>query len=152
MAFSYNPAQPTALDRVRFLVGDTVAAVPRLQDEEIAGILSRQPSEYYAAYLAARALVARYAGLVTTSGDGLSKQYDQLTRHYGDLAKDLKVDAIRFGGVAPIPYAGGLSWLDKHDAASDSDRVRPAFTRQMDRPPGAGSDSPAGDTFPGDAP
>lgn len=42
----------------------------------------------------------------------------------GKLGKDFKKDSI-----VVAPYAGGISIADKESRESDSDRVRPAFTR-----------------------
>ena len=150
MTWTYTPGGADPVSQVRALVGDTVAAMPRLQDEEIAAILAAQPSVPYAAYQAARALVARYAGMVTSSGGGTSKQWDQLTRHYTDLAAALRRDALRSGAAGAIPYAGGLSIAEKLAQESDTDAVQPAFRREYARPPFDGQGY--GYTQPGDEP
>jgi hypothetical protein len=58
MTWTYDPAQKTRLDRVRFLIGDTNENRQQLQNEPIEAILERQDNDYAAAHEACEALVA----------------------------------------------------------------------------------------------
>jgi hypothetical protein len=128
MSFSYSgDPSLSGLDEVRFLIGDTNAATPQLQDDEVLYLISKTGNNRYAAAQAAEALASKYASMPNMTIDGLSIQYDQLQRHYIALA-----DQIRTGSpLTAIPYAGGISISDKIAAYQDDDRTQPTFHKHM---------------------
>ena len=85
MSFSYNPALPTDLDHVRFLIGDTTTPSEMLQDEEITAVLSEETAtgkalKYFAAARALQVLSTRWAA----AGRGVtSKSVSQLSKTWG---------------------------------------------------------------------
>lgn len=99
MAWSYsgNPAS-SALDKVRFLIGDTDTNNQLLSNEEITWLLSEwNNNAYVAAANAAYSLSAEFSGKSDFSrsvGDlSLSTQYGAQAERYGALASRLMVQA-----------------------------------------------------------
>lgn len=128
MAWSYSGDPSTSdRDRVRFLVGDTDALEPQLQNEEIDHLLAQGGGPVLAAVQAAEALAARYARRVSGSAGGISRTSSDLVDHYLTLARRLRAELALFGA----PYAGGLSKLEKAADRADSDLVQPALRRGM---------------------
>lgn len=75
MAATYNSALPTDKDWVRFLCGDRDVAAAKLQDEEIAALLTEEQNKYLAAARACDAILARSGGLVVKQVGDLKLQY-----------------------------------------------------------------------------
>ena len=75
MAFSYNPRLITDLDWVRFLSGDRDGTRPRVQDEEIYGLLQEEPNRYYAAARVCELILVRSGGLVMKEVGDLRLQF-----------------------------------------------------------------------------
>jgi hypothetical protein len=133
-SYSGNPATSN-LDRVRFLIGDTDTNDQQLSDEEINALLvENHNNPYLAAVNCCRALEAQYARKVTKSMGDISIQYDQLTKHYSDLARSLTMKATL---AAIPPYSGGISVSDKRIDAQNTDLVQPRFRRGMHDEPGS---------------
>lgn len=132
MAFTYV-APTTPRWKVRFLIQDTAADTAQLQDEEIDWLLSEAGgSVYRAAASAAQTLASRYASDVDRSvsgAGGLSVSGSQRFAHYTQLAQQLAAQAGKKG--RGVPFAGGISEAQKDAQEEDSDRVRPAFTREI---------------------
>jgi hypothetical protein len=120
-------------DKVRFLVGDTDTADQQIADEEIAWLLTEEPGAYHAAAAAARAIAAKYARQVDKAVGDLRLSASQRAAHYQALAATLTRRAQIAGAV---PFAGGISASDKQAQDDDIDRVRPAFSRDMQSVPG----------------
>ena len=110
---------PTNLDKstaagrlnvVRFLVGDTEATKPQVQDEEINfGLSESQDDVYYAAIYISDSLIAKYARLVTTEIDGdLLIEYSDLLKNYRMLSDDLAKKAKTIGNRLGVG-GGGLT-------------------------------------------
>lgn len=95
-SYSGNPAA-SALDEVRFLIGDVDEAEQLLQDEEITYLLGRVSSTRLAAAEAARAIAARFARQVDEAVGDMRLQLDQRVRHYEALAERLA------SGCATVP-------------------------------------------------
>lgn len=134
MAYGGDPAGSQS-DAVRLLIGDT-AATALLTDAEILWFISEHGATYRAAAAAARQLAAKYAGKATdkTVGD-LSLNYAERQKHYLTLAARLDREATARGGAI---FAGGISQADKETREADTDRVKPAFTREDMRNQDAG--------------
>lgn len=147
MTFSYSPTLPSALHRVRFLLGDTVDAGHLLENQEITAILSLQPIETYAAAAIAESLSARFAAQADVSIGATSVSMGERAQRFADLAVRLRKAGGSIGGgdgsgmMTPASFmVGGISVTTRDDLQSDSDRIQPAFrVGQDDR----GDDTPA---------
>jgi len=138
VTFTYNPGS-ASLDDVRMLIGDTNPQADerlRLEDEEIARFLELEGSLYLGAAAAAEALAAKFArepeGSVGPNTIRPSSRSDQLRAVAGRLRAR--------AGRAALSFAGGISKAQKETAESNTDRIKPAFTRGMMDNPDAGND------------
>jgi hypothetical protein len=114
-------------DAVRYLIGDTRADAPQVQDEEIEYVLSiSYGSIYNAASRVAETIAARYARDIDSSIGEFREQAAQRQEHYERLAAMLR--GATGGGAAgsntPGIFFGGLSDIY-------GNVVPPAFTRDM---------------------
>ena len=120
--------------KVRRLIGDTDSADYRLSDDDITDILAdNNGDDYKAAAEAARSIAAQLAmqediRISETSLSGNNAYVNMLK-----LAESLEKQA---GRQFAIPYAGGISKAGKLTRESDTDRVAPAFTRELHNYPG----------------
>jgi hypothetical protein len=130
MTWTYNGAPDTTTvsgrrDAVRRLVKDIDNSVRELvSDEEIAFALGQYGNNIYRAAAFVCDWLATGQGSSKSVGDlsisGLDENYTALSRRYVMLA-DQRV----------APYAGGISEADMETQESDTDRVPPAFTRNL---------------------
>lgn len=127
--WSYDPSLAANKDIVRFMIGDTDSDDPQMYDEEIAFLLSAYTTPIRAAVSAARALLAKYARQVDRVVGPLRIYSSQRVTAYRDLLAALEAQAL--GEATITPYAGGISIADKIANEDDTDRVPPAFTRNM---------------------
>ena len=134
MTFSYTPGGTTTLDDIRVLIGDVDANAnteQRLEDEEIARLVSLEgPNVYAAAAAACETLAAKFLrkpeGL--QGGNDRVMPTDRVT-HLRRRARELRARAES----GAVPYAGGLSKSERETALADTDRITPAFSRgQLD--------------------
>jgi hypothetical protein len=130
MTWTYNIALPTARDKVRLYLGDTEQAAPQLQDEEIDAVLIDVPNAMLAAADLATFLAAKYARLVNTTNGNLTAALGDRQAHYEALARLLRARAARRSGAPLMP---AMSVSAKDAAAENTDRVLPAFGRDMMR-------------------
>jgi hypothetical protein len=127
MTWTYVSPSNSLADEVRFLIGDTSSASPKLSNEEIAYLLSNaSDSPAFAAVQACRALIAKYSHLVTQTTGAVSVAYSDLAKNYKELAASIAVSQAR-----PLPYAGGISISDRDEQDGDTDRSAPRFTLGM---------------------
>lgn len=130
MTWSYNTSLSAARDQVRFYAGDTVeTAAITLSDEEILGAISMAGGARAAAALVCEHLANRYATEGQKLRDDLGQEID-----YGERAKFFTDRAAQLRSriaLTAIPFAGGISIADKQTREQDSDRVAPAFTKQL---------------------
>ena len=100
MAFTYVDPSSGDRDKVRFLIGDTNANDPILQDGEITFLLSTWGNIYAAAAYAAEAIAGRYAHKTNYSrsiGDlSISESYATSAAEFRELAKSLKAQEVDF--------------------------------------------------------
>lgn len=89
-------------DKVRFLIGDTIAAEPHFQDEEIAYLLSEWSDVYDTARAAAEILAGRYAHKAQVSksvGDlSVSETYTAASNEFRLLAESIFAQKKRKNG------------------------------------------------------
>lgn len=132
MPYTDDPSsEPT--DAVRLLVGDTSTTTPDLTDAAIEYFLEVEGDNVIrAAARAAEALQGLYAKKAEERRVGplWLRSFSDKSQKYAALAKSLWMRAAKSSGGA-IPFAGGISVTDKNARIEDSDRVKPAFRRQM---------------------
>lgn len=139
MTATYNPALPADLDKVRFLVGDTVVSDAQVTDEEIAGALALTSSVYAAAAAVADALAAKYSSKTSVAISGLiSVAQEQKAQAYGRLADRLRAQATTdsAGGLG-APFIGGVSKSTEQAVVADTDRNENRFRIGIDDYPGS---------------
>lgn len=103
--YSGNPAT-SALDEVRFLLGDTDTGDQLLSNEEITYLLGKYADSHQAAAEASRAVAAKLSRLADKEVGDLKVKLSQKASHYANLA------SVIIGGagnvsVVPVPVAGG---------------------------------------------
>lgn len=122
MTWTYDTALTATKDQVRLLIGDTVITRPQLQDEEIAFLVTRFGTDSSRVAVAAcDVLIARYAGSVTKSIDGMSASFSDLLSHYQDLRANLLSSGTSI--VGPLVAESTVYNVDGTE-------VKPFFTRQ----------------------
>lgn len=129
MTWTYSMALTGNNDIVRYLVGDVDTTDQLVQDEEIAFAVSQNPNVRLAAAEIADRIALKFARGVTTRVGETQVNYSDRAKPYAALAKQLRLEA---GLRSALPYAGGISIADKAGQNAHTDRVAPAFTRQMD--------------------
>lgn len=136
-SYSGNPAT-SAMDKVRFLIGDTNSSDQHISDEEINAMLADNANDAYSTAIACtEALISKFSRYVTKSIGDLSISYGEIVSNYRSLLGDLRRKATI---ALCTPYAGGISVSDKEIDEGDSDRVKPAFTIGMHDSEGADDD------------
>ncbi len=122
--YSGNPAASDK-DAVRFLIQDTQANRPLLQDEEIAWLLTQEANGFTAAAMCCDILVARGGAVSSKHVGPLSLTYDP--KFYLELAATLRSRGLAY----QVPYIGGISIADKQINDTNPDAVSPRFFRGM---------------------
>lgn len=124
------------IDEVRLILGDTTAPF-LFSDQEIEWFLVQADANARsAAVLGAGAAAARFAGLVDSSVGDVRKSYSQKAKGYADLAARLTAAAEAAGDIIPVPWAGGLSYSERHANDDDTDFIPGYFHEDMDARPG----------------
>ncbi len=130
MAWTYDPEDLSSdLNRVRLMVGDTDADERQLSDEEVEYMLDTHSSVGVAAVHAARAIMARYARLVTKAVGDLRIAYSDRHGHYREL-----VDYLETLATADDPYqiyVGGQSFDEDRADLRDTDLPQGQFAVGM---------------------
>ncbi len=112
-------------DQVRFIVGDTLAKDPQLQDEELLFALTQRSSIWGTAAMCCESLAAQYSRRADTVTGELHTLYSAQSKAYAARALFYENKAVALSGATP--YAGGISVTDKVNQAEDPDRVPPQF-------------------------
>jgi len=130
MSWTYDTTLSEDAAHVRFMLGDTDEdEIPTLSDEEIDGALTIYGAIRSAAAACAESLASRYARKAIQLRDdaGASKMYGDRAKELRQVAADLRAQSARYA----TPFAGGISIADKEAREGDSDRVAPAFTKEL---------------------
>ena len=131
MAWTYDITNSRG--KVRFLIQDTNTNVQLLTDAEVDFALSQNPNIYRAAAISARAIALNFSRKLTLNPapGGVSLDPQEQAEFYRKLAGELDSKAaLGSSGVGGI-FAGGISKADKESREQDTDRVEPAFTRDL---------------------
>lgn len=133
MSFSYseNPAA-SALDQVRFLIGDTDFEDPLLSDQEIKWVLSQyNNAPMNAAIRCCETLVSKFSRLANESVGSVKVEYNQIVNTYLKITLPMLKSRLATEDRGVGFYAGGISKNDKLMNANNPDRVRPDFSKHM---------------------
>ena len=142
MSFSYSGDPLNSdKDKVRFLVGDTDAGSPLLEDAEVMYLIESEGTALAASIAAAIGIAAKFSRLMDESAGDVSKSYSQRHEHYLKLSSSLRQ---RNAEKCVVPFAGGISESDKTILETDTDVVQPSFTRDLHNNR-LSSDNPASD-------
>ena len=128
--YSGNPAHNTR-DAIRFLIGDTIADEPLVQDEEIAYAYSTYGTNELAGAACLRSLAARFSREGSVSVGDVSKDGKDIAEKYKERADELDPGGVTSPSSAMVtPVFGGTG-----DDARDS-----SFYVGMDDIPGGPPD------------
>ena len=131
MTWTYGPTFSLARDRIRLLIGDTDSSDQLVSDEEIAVYVTggqlAQSSDYLSAAMVCDAIAAKMSRRADMSAGGSSVSLSQQATAYQTKARHLR----RQAALSTSPFIGGQSISDKDSREEDTDRVTPAFTREM---------------------
>ena len=132
MAWTYDVSDiaTSALDQVRFMVGDTLASDPQLQDEEINYVMSQRATVFGAAADCCRALASKYSRSADQKAGDTQVWYSQIAAAYALKAIQLDAQAAQTG-ASVIPFAGGTSVTDFNNRAGDPNQMSPQFNIGM---------------------
>lgn len=122
MAFTYsgNPSA-TALDLLRFLVGDTVEAVSLLSDAECQYLLTTYSTATAATLPALRAMLAKLAHDTLITVDGVTRDLE-----FRRTALEVRIQQVERQAGYTI-FFGGISQSARDAERADTDRIQPAF-------------------------
>ena len=136
MAWSYSgDPDSSALDGIRFLIGDTDTNDQLLSNEEISwmnsqvtGSTTSTDSLYTVAYRCLITIASKFSRLADQAVGDMGVSRSQKAKGARDQAKELKRLAESEGGT-PTPYAGGITVSDKEIDIDNSDLVKPSFSQ-----------------------
>jgi hypothetical protein len=133
--WTYDPTLPTPKDQVRFLMGDTIAEDPQMQDEEIDALLTATGGAVgTAAVVGVRSLAAKYSRQADYwVGDLklLASQRAQAYLRLGGQLAEMGESLLTISRVHQIPFAGGISVSQKELLALDADWPPTSFKKGM---------------------
>lgn len=126
--YTYSGDPSSSLrDAVRFAIGDTSDTDWQFSDEEIAYLIGTGTNVELIAVACCDHLISKYARLASQSVGAVSVQYRERMENYQTLIGRLR------RGLAPLPFAGGISVAGKQAQEEDEDYDQPVFKRQMDQ-------------------
>lgn len=126
--YSGNPLH-SAIDAVRFLIGDTNHCEQLLQDGEIAWVLSlynNVPNN--AAIRCCEAIMSKFSRMCDETVGSVSMSFSQRAKAYREMRDDL---TRRLAIEDMVPFAGGISVVANDLNVLNADRVKPDFSKQM---------------------
>ena len=130
MTFSYNDADlSTDLNKVRRLINDVNSSSPLFTDEEIGFYIDQDSNIFGAASIACRALATKFATGVSKSVGKLSISLGEKFTHYDALSD--KYASLATSKGSPQVFAGAMTKTQKETQVANTDRVDPAFFRDM---------------------
>jgi hypothetical protein len=134
MAWTYSgDPDSSALDSIRFLVGDTDTNDQLLANEEISwvnkqvsGSTTSTDAIYTVAYRCMLTIASKFSRLADQSVGDMRVSMSQKAKGAREQARELLTLAAQEGGT-PTPYAGGITISDKELDLDNSDLVKPFF-------------------------
>lgn len=130
MAFSYSgDPSKSPLDAVRFFIGDTDRCDVLLQDAEIQYVLNKyNDAPINAAIECVQSIMSKFSRVPDEKVGQVAISFSQRMKMYGEMLINLR-HQLAVGDIQP--FAGGISVSQKQSNLSDTDTVRPDFTKQM---------------------
>lgn len=127
MTWSYSGDPSSSdLDALRFLIGDTDTSDQQFSDEELNYLLDQTDDNVVAAaLLAIDRLLIKYSRTPDQKTGDIDIKYSQRVEQL------TKARASITAGLAPVPYAGGISVSDMESVRDDTDRAGPIFALGM---------------------
>lgn len=126
--YSGNPNN-SAKDAVRFTIQDTDIKFAIFLDGEIEYVLSQYNQVVLTASVRlVEIAMTKFARMVDETVGQVKIMYSQKYKAYESLLASLR-QRIAIEGA--MPYAGGISKLDKDNANQDPDRIKPDFTKHQ---------------------
>ncbi len=135
MTWTYDSSAPgdTDRDQIRLMIGDVDTTDQQLTDEEIAYYVTTYTTVGASAVAAARAIMARYARLVSKSVGDLRISLSDRHTHYKELVAYL--ESVAESSDPWQVYAGGQSVAEIDADDADTDLPTSSFRRgQFDIP------------------
>ena len=136
MTWTYSgDPDSSALNAIRFLIGDTDTNDQLLSNEEITWVNSQVTGNttstdglYEASYRCLLGIASKFSRLADQAIGDLRVSMSQKAKGAREQAEELKKLALREGST-PTPYAGGITISDKEIDDANSDLVDHYFKR-----------------------
>lgn len=109
------------------MIGDTSSSARLFSDEELKALITTYGSASAAAIAAAKSLAAKYSGEADKWVGDLKILASQKSKAFAALAVALAKASVAQG----VPSSGGIRTSEKESMESNTDRIAPAFTRNM---------------------
>lgn len=148
LTYTYTGDFTTQKDRVRVEIGDTQLSVTNkllLADEEIAYAGTVEGSEILVAARCCEFIEGKFSQKADMEEGKLKISLSQKAKAYHAKAQSLRALAAMTGA---LPSIGGESVTEKNTANDDTDRVPPAFFRNMLDNPEASPLTPGSEDLP----
>ena len=113
----------SAVNEVRFIIGDVVPDRPLFFDTEISFQLAKTPDPLLTGAELLEIKARQFARLADETVDAVSKSYSQVYKQMRQAAQDLRDNA----GRSSLPFFGGLTHSGKRELDLDPDAVQPNF-------------------------
>ena len=134
MAWSYSgDPDSSALDAIRFLIGDTDTNDQLLANEEVSwvnaqvsGSTTSTDALYTVAHRCMITIASKFSRLADQSVGDMRVDMFQKAENARLQAKELKILAQSEGGT-PTPYSGGITVSDKETDQDNSNLIKPSF-------------------------
>jgi hypothetical protein len=135
--YSGDPAS-SALDALRFAIGDTTATSPLLTNSELNYVIAQNSKQNNRVATCFESIGRKLLQQPNFALERWSEQRHQVAQSFIAQAKELRRTATQAGGL----YAGGISRADKAARDADPDRDKPFAQMDMDQNPEAGDMDP----------
>lgn len=141
MAWNYNAIKvgSSDLSTIRALIGDTSSGDQQVSDEIIRMFDSQEQNVWLAAAACCRQLASKHSSSVNKRVGSLWLDRSDKAKAYQGMARDYTRQGMLRVGARMGTAATLISAKDTEEA--DTDRVKPAFTRDMQSYPGTGVSS-----------
>lgn len=130
--FTYsNDPNDSDRDYVRFRLGDTDSTDVILFDEEIDGAIAIAGTKEGGAYLAAKAIIAKWTRVPDSKMGKLDIKFSQRVTGLQGMLEELEAEAKQGGGLG-VPWMAAHSISRRNAIVDNDDRLEPAFSLGMD--------------------
>lgn len=144
MTTSYTDTEPTAKDRVRGMIGDTVSTDWQFSDEKIDAQVTASGGERAAAAELCLQLALKYARKADVTDGDLSVKWSGVSAMYKSLAAEFRATT---SGQVPGIVVGGVTYSQRDRLRADTDRIPPPIRNGQFNNPAASPSSDEDDGF-----